>query len=83
MGLHPCLCSFVPLGLFRIKQDGEPYLQVMLAVMVIFRISFVDDRVRVWLSSEEGCCCVVWRGVKQGSSKLQARKPSKRECENA
>lgn len=27
--------------IFLIKQDGETYLQAMLVVMVIFRISFV------------------------------------------
>ena len=63
--------------IFLIKQDGETYLQVMLEVRVIFRISFVDDR--VWLSSEEGCYWVGLSGLKQGSSKLQARKPSRKE----
>ena len=76
-----CCISFlcVEHRIFLIKQDGEPYLQAMLVVMVIFRISFVDARVRVWLSSEEGCCWVWWSGLKQGSSKLQARKPSRKE----
>ena len=67
---------------FSIKQDGELYLQVMLVVRIIF-LFFVENRVKSVLFYEEGYCWVVWRGVKQGSSKLQARKPSKRECENA